>query len=294
MPLGNVPGFPVSRPHAAMRSGAVATAAVAVLLSLLALNSGCVSSHEGGGDYVPLKVFDSRTGQCVPEWVVESTLQSDKWGGFDPAEVHTVETTVRLVMAGSPDNNTYRVDAFTDWSVIWAAPFAALYGGATLEGHRIFAVGYEISDDEYYSARYHFNLMPNKGDLGPFDFGYTYALVPWSTIRTNPAVIEVLSMLEDKDNFRPYEALRGTPQGAGVPALYRYFVERYKAIVQANPDLRIKPSVQATVAWLEQAAAGKVARSPWASPTTVYRLPKSAQHRFPGPVPPSTMPGAWP
>jgi hypothetical protein len=61
-------------------------------------------------------------------------------------------------------------------------------------------------------------------------------------------------MLEDKDHFRPYEALRGTPQGTGVPVLYQYYIERYEAIVKADPEVRDKRGVKATIAWLRERA----------------------------------------
>jgi len=268
-----VPATDASSPHAAVRSGTVAAVARSLLFCLLASNSGCVYWTTTGDHDVALEVFDRQTGERLPEWVVESTLQSDKWGAATAEADHTFETTLRLVMARSPGNNTYHVEAFTNWSEIALLnPFWALYGGATLEERRIYAVGYEIGDDRARDMR-KWQQIRKRGELGQPDLSIGYALSPWINDRTNPAVIEILSMLEDKDNFRPYEALRGTPKGTGVPAIYRYYVERYKAIVQADPDLSIKPGVKATVAWLEDEAAGKVARSPWASPTTVRRMP---------------------
>ncbi len=241
----------VSRPRPVLQSHGVAAAAWAVLLFLLTLSSGCGHwSTQTAAHDVWVEVFDRQAKVRLTEWVVESELQSQMhWAWSEEGADRTFETTLRLVAVQSPSQDGYHVDAFTNLSVtvLPPSPYAILCAVSTSEARRVYAVGYEIGDPGT-------QVRSNGGNQSQPNLDTAYGLSPWSNKRTDPAVIEVLRMLEDKDHFRPYEALRGTPQGTGVPVLYQYYIERYEAIVKADPEVRDKRGVKATIAWLRERA----------------------------------------
>jgi hypothetical protein len=237
-----------------------------VFLGQVAVTLGCIQAGPHRAYDVKVEVCDSQTGRPLPEWVLVSATESSSGWSRQDAE-RTVETTCRLVAAQNPRENTYRVQSRAGGGIVLAPGLG--YGGWEEEIGLIYVVGYEIGvriGETDAGAPY-----PESGQAAAIQ--RRYALCRWDNNQANPAVVDVLRTLLDPRNFGPYEALRSTPQGAGVPALYRYYIERYKAIVDANPGIQVEPAVMETVSWLRQAVAGKMAPLGQVSPTTVRRVP---------------------
>jgi hypothetical protein len=242
------------------------------LAGVVALSAGCIQLVHHAGYDVMVEVRDGQTGQWLPEWVVESMLESNCGWTMHDAE-RTVETTTRLVIPQTPGESTYSVEAYTDGGVFLPG---GGYGGWKSEWCRIYVVGYEMGIRlEESGVR---QVSPGSGQTRPVHY-VRYALFPWDNAKSNPAVADVLGMVQDQRSFIPYEALRGTPQGAGVPGLYRYYIERYKAILDAEPDVSVAPGATETVAWLEKILEGNAPPAPGLSPTTVRREPGGTVYR---------------
>jgi len=143
------------------------------------------------------------------------------------------------------------------------------YGDVKAERRLVYAEGYEIAREPTASERLCDGLA--KGETRVVKCAY--ALKPWDNGPGSRTAQEFLEQLKDRAGFDRYEAIRKTPQGIGVSALYRYYIERFNAFVKANPGFAVESGVNDTVAWLEQVLAGTVPPRRAASPTTVRVQP---------------------
>ena len=246
-----------------MRALSIAMLKGAIAASLLASMAGCIRLDRHEGYEVILDVRSSQTGEPLSEWVVVSRMTSNV-GWNTVRSDRTIEETVLLVMAQEPSHNRYQLESFADGGVIIIPPLG--YGGWKMPYALVYAIGYEIEP-----AAVHREVIKETGDgdggTGMQVRRLTYVLRPWNNEREHVRVRSILLQLSDTQNFEPYESLRGTAKGKGVPQLYEYYIRRFEAIRAANPDIGVDPAVQQSVRWLREGAVGTRHRPWFASPT---------------------------
>jgi hypothetical protein len=218
-----------------------------------------------------MDVRSAVTGEPLPEWVVESLLWSEEgwttriYANWGPER--KTKTTVLAVHSLSPAQNSYDVKSFSSGDVMFLPLLG--YGDVKSERRVVYAGCHEIAREPTS-----FETVCDGSAKGETCvIKYAYALKPWDNRLGSQTADEVLNQLRDRVGFDRYEAVRGTPEGAGVSALYRYYIERFNAFVKANPGFGVESGVNATVAWLEQVVAGNVPPRRGASPTTVRVQP---------------------
>jgi hypothetical protein len=230
-----------------------------------ALN-GCMIADNHEGCRVAVDVRGSRDGARLPEWVLVSQVISNVGWNTNRSD-RTIEETVLLVAAQRPGDSVYEVQAYSDGGILFMPPIG--YGGRKSTCAWVFARGYEPTARVCHRE----TTKAGAGDArAPMPtFRETYLLRPWNNRPEHVGARTTLSLLSDTKNFEPYEALRGTSQGAGVPRLYEYYIRRFEAIRAENPDMPIAPAVAETVAWLRAEVGGARPKPLLASPTTTTR-----------------------
>jgi len=231
----------------------------------------CIQVQQQPPERVVMDVRSAATGEPLSEWVVESLLWSEEgWSTriyADWGPERMTKTTVLAVHSLSPAQNSYDVKPFSSGGVLFLPLLG--YGEVKSERRLVYAEGHEIAREPTA-----FEIVCGgsaKGEMAVIKF--TYCLKPWDNRLGSQTADEFLEQLKDRAGFDRYEAIRKTPQGIGVSALYRYYIQRFKALVEANRGLPAESSVSETVAWLEQVVAGNVPPKRGASPTTVRIQP---------------------
>jgi len=223
----------------------------------------CIQTNHHEGYRAETEVRSSQTGEPLSEWTVVSQITSDMgWNVRGPDR--TIEETVLLVAAQSPGDRVYDVPAYSDGGIFLLGPVG--YGGWKSACAWMFSLGYEPT---CRGSRFEvIEAGVGDGAAAKPVHRVTYLLSPWNNHSDHLGARTTLSLLSDTKNFEPYEALRETPQGAGVPKLYEYYIRRFEAIRAENPDMPIAPAIEKTVAWLREGAGGKRPKPLLASPTT--------------------------
>jgi len=234
-----------------------------VCCAVATAHGACIQTNHHEGYRAETDVRSSQTGEPLSEWTVVSQITSNMGWSTERSD-RTIEETVLLVAAQRPGDNVYEFPAYSDGGIFLLPPVG--YGGWKSACAWMFSLGYEPtcrgSRFEVIEARV------GDGEAAKPVHRVTYVLSPWNNHSDHLGARTTLSLLSDTKNFEPYEALRGTPQGAGVPKLYEYYIRRFEAIREENPDMPIALAVEKTVAWLREGAGGARPKPLLASPTT--------------------------
>jgi len=229
----------------------------------------CIQANHHEGYRAANEVRSSQTGEPLSEWTVVSQMISNMaWHPDTARSDRMVQKTVLLVAQQNPGDNVYDVSAYSDGGIFVLPPVG--YGGHKDVWAWVYALGYEPTPRVCHSEI----IEAGAGEAGSPMPAYreTYLLRPWNNQSDHVGARTTLSLLSDTKNFEPYEALRGTPAGTGVPKLYEYYVRRFESIRAENPDMPIAPAIETTVAWLREGASGERPKALFTSPTITTQI----------------------
>ena len=186
-----------------------------VCCTVVIVQGACIQNHYEGYR-AETDVRSSQTGEPLSEWIVVSQMISNMGWNTERSD-RTVQETVLLVAQQNPGDNVYDVPAYSDGGILLLPPIG--YGGYKNVWAWVYALGYEPTPRVCHSEIIEAGDGDGKSAM-PFRCE-TYVLRPWNNQHDHMGVRSTLSQLSDTKNFEPYESLRGTPKGTGVPQLYQ-------------------------------------------------------------------------
>jgi hypothetical protein len=213
----------------------------------MALVAGCVRLDSHAPCDIVVDVRPEGGEGPLARWVVVCSMTSDT-GWSTENSPHAVSKEPVLVVSQNPEKNTCRVPAYADGGTILGPALG--YGTVKWKTLDIYAIGYEMTRQIVKQEILQPSDPANPAVVRREEF--TYIVRPWDNRREAEGVTAILKALRNPEAFRPYEALRGTPRGEGVPDLYRYYIARFDAIQRAETGSDMDPTVVRTVNWLRQ------------------------------------------